>query len=178
MDHIELKKIFLGIWTWYLEARSRYWDFGNICFEFSLECAFFCSHVCLLLDFLFICLTFIKLIFYSSFCSHVCLSVFLLPCVSSCQYFCLSVCLFLIHVCCLSFYSHVCLLAYLTVCNLVICLCRYFLTSMTVCLCQLLCHSVCHSKTGCTVQCTWILFSSVYLSCFLVFCLVVSLTWN
>jgi hypothetical protein len=23
---------------WYLEARLRYSDFGNICFEFSLEC--------------------------------------------------------------------------------------------------------------------------------------------
>ncbi len=39
MDHMELKKFVLGIWIWYLEARSRYWDFGNICFEFSLECS-------------------------------------------------------------------------------------------------------------------------------------------
>ncbi len=32
-------KFVLGIWIWYLEARSRYWDFGNICFKFSLECS-------------------------------------------------------------------------------------------------------------------------------------------
>jgi hypothetical protein len=35
---MELKKFVLGIGIWYLEARSRYWDFGNICFKFSLEC--------------------------------------------------------------------------------------------------------------------------------------------
>jgi hypothetical protein len=38
-DHIESKNFAFGLWIWYLEARSRYSDFGNICFEFSLECS-------------------------------------------------------------------------------------------------------------------------------------------
>jgi hypothetical protein len=32
-------KICFGNMNLVLEARPRYWDFGNICFEFSLECS-------------------------------------------------------------------------------------------------------------------------------------------